>query len=71
MYVVACNRVGKSGKNIFFGHSMVIDPWGKILGELIEEKENFLTVDIDLSIVEEVRNKIPVFNDRRTEVYYL
>ena len=71
MYVVACNRVGKSGKNIFFGHSMVIDPWGKILGELIEEKEDFLTIDIDLSIVEEVRNKIPVFNDRRPEVYYL
>jgi len=71
MYVVACNRVGRSGKNIFFGHSMVIDPWGKILGELIEEKEDFLTIDIDLSIVEEVRNKIPVFNDRRPEVYYL
>lgn len=71
MYVVACNRVGKSGKNTFFGHSIAINPWGKILGELIEEKEDFLTVDIDLSIVEEVRNKIPVFNDRRPEVYYL
>jgi omega-amidase len=71
MYVVACNRVGKSGENIFIGHSMVINPWGKILGELIEEKEGFLIVDIDLSIVEEVRNKIPVFNDRRPEVYNL
>jgi len=71
MYVVACNRVGKSGKNIFFGHSMVINPWGEILGELIKEKEDFLIIDIDLSIVEEVRNKIPVFNDRRPEVYHL
>ncbi|UUZ96028.1 carbon-nitrogen family hydrolase [Paenibacillus sp. P25] len=29
MYVVACNRVGISGTTEFFGHSMVIDPWGK------------------------------------------
>ena len=50
---------------------MVINPWGEILGELIEEKEDFLTVDIDLSIVDEIRNKIPVFKDRRPEVYNL
>jgi len=71
MYVVACNRVGKSGGNVFFGHSMVINPWGEIVNELTEEKEDFLIADINLSLVDEVRNKIPVFKDRRPEMYHL
>ena len=71
MYVVACNRVGKSGGNTFFGHSMIIDPWGEIVDELTEEREDVLIVDIDLSLVDEVRNKIPVFKDRRPETYNL
>ena len=69
MYIVACNRVGKSGKNVFFGHSMVIDPWGEVVAELIEEKEDILTVEIDLNIVEKIRNEIPTFKDRRPEIY--
>jgi len=71
MYIVACNRVGKSGKNIFFGHSMIIDPWGEIMDELTEEKEDFIIRDINLSLVDEVRNKIPVFKDRRPKTYKL
>lgn len=68
MYVVAVNRVGNGGGNQFFGHSMVIDPWGNILAEGGEE-ETMLTVDIDLSEVGRVRKKIPVFEDRRPELY--
>jgi len=71
MYVVACNRAGKSGSNTFFGHSMVINPWGEVVDELTEEREDVLIVDIDLSLVDEVRNKIPVFKDRRPETYNL
>lgn len=68
MFVIACNRVGKSGKTHFFGHSMVIDPWGEVLVEGGEEEE-ILVVDIDLSLIEEVRNKIPVFADRQPDLY--
>ncbi|MFC4546961.1 carbon-nitrogen family hydrolase [Paenactinomyces guangxiensis] len=68
MYVVAVNRVGEGGGNQFFGHSMVIDPWGNVLIEGGDE-ESILTVEIDLSEVERVRRKIPVFEDRRPELY--
>ncbi len=68
MFVVACNRVGVEGKATFFGHSMVIDPWGEILGELGEE-EGLLSVEIDPPQVETIRKKIPVFADRRPELY--
>ncbi|MEF3308175.1 carbon-nitrogen family hydrolase [Paenibacillus sp. GYB004] len=68
MYVVACNRVGTSGTTSFFGHSMVIDPWGEILTEG-DESEQILTADLDLTVVDKVRATIPVFADRRPELY--
>lgn len=68
MYVVACNRVGISGTTEFFGHSMVIDPWGEIIAEG-GESEQVIRAAIDLDLVEEVRGKIPVFEDRRPALY--
>lgn len=68
MYVVACNRMGQSGETTFFGHSMIIDPWGEIVAEAGEE-ETILYADIDLDLVDEVRSRIPVFEDRRPQLY--
>ncbi|MGO4541255.1 carbon-nitrogen family hydrolase [Paenibacillus sp. 2TAB19] len=68
MFVIACNRMGKSGDTSFFGHSMVLDPWGETIAEAGEE-ETILYADIDLSLVDTVRNKIPVFEDRRPALY--
>jgi len=68
MYVVACNRSGISGSTHFFGHSMVIDPWGEVLAEAGEE-ETILRAEIDLALTDEVRGRIPVFEDRRPSIY--
>ncbi|WP_276351525.1 carbon-nitrogen family hydrolase [Cohnella caldifontis] len=68
MFVVACNTVGVSGKSNFFGHSMVIDPWGEVIAEAGEE-ETILTAEIDPRLAEEVRGRIPVFEDRRPHLY--
>jgi predicted amidohydrolase len=68
MYVVACNRTGVSGSTSFFGHSMVIDPWGEIVAEA-DEQETILQATIDLALVDEVRTRIPVFEDRRPALY--
>jgi omega-amidase len=68
MYVVACNSVGDNGATSFFGHSMIIDPWGEIVAEGGEQEE-IVTGDISINLVDEVRSRIPVFLDRRPEVY--
>ncbi|WP_424766015.1 carbon-nitrogen family hydrolase [Paenibacillus sp. sgz302251] len=68
MFVIACNRMGESGETSFFGHSIVLDPWGEIIAEAGEE-EMILYADIDLSLVDTVRSKIPVFEDRRPAIY--
>ncbi|MFQ3545115.1 carbon-nitrogen family hydrolase [Halobacillus rhizosphaerae] len=67
-FVVACNRVGSDPNNTFGGHSMVIDPWGNVVAEA-QEQEEILTADIDFSAVETIREQIPIFQDRRPDLY--
>lgn len=67
-YVIACNRAGSDPANTFAGHSMIIDPWGDVLCEA-SEGEEILMGDIDLMKVRDVRAQIPVFSDRRPELY--
>ncbi|WP_438495409.1 carbon-nitrogen family hydrolase [Paenibacillus sp. IHBB 3054] len=67
-YVVACNRAGADPANIFAGHSMIIDPWGDIICEA-GKSEEILSGVIDLQKVREVRQQIPIFSDRRPELY--
>ncbi|WP_438351196.1 carbon-nitrogen family hydrolase [Paenibacillus sp. FA6] len=69
MYVIACNTVGESGDASFFGHSMIIDPWGEIVVEG-GEGEEIVIGEVSISLVDEVRSRIPVFQDRRPEIYY-
>jgi omega-amidase len=67
-YVVACNRAGSDPANTFAGHSMIIDPWGETVAEAGEE-ETLLFGEIDTDLVPEIRSRIPVFEDRRPELY--
>jgi len=70
MYVVGCNRAGMSKDIHFCGHSCIIDPWGEIVAEA-DEDEELLTAEIEIDKVDEVRAKIPVFADRRPDIYNL
>ena len=51
-----------------YGHSLVVDPWGKIIDEL-DEKESILMVEIDPNIVDNVRGELPVLKHRKPIVY--
>jgi len=67
-FVLACNRVGESKGVAFGGASAVIDPWGEALVEG-GESEALLTVSFDPAFVDTVRQRIPIFKDRREEMY--
>ncbi|CDO02522.1 (R)-stereoselective amidase [Oceanobacillus picturae] len=67
-YVVACNRVGADPNNQFGGHSMVIGPWGEILEEA-DDQETILYSELDVEQVDNVRQRIPIFSDRRPGIY--
>ena len=67
-YIVATNAAGENGDTVFAGHSMIVDPWGKIVIEAGEDPL-LLTAEIDLDLVDDVRQRIPVFDDRRPDLY--
>lgn len=68
-FVVACNRVGADRANTFGGRSAAVDPWGTMLVEGGTEAE-LLHATLDLALVDDVRERIPVWNDRRPELYH-
>lgn len=68
-FVIACNRSGQDPNNVFAGHSLVIDPWGKVIVEA-GEGEELLLADISIGDTAAIRKQIPVFQDRKTEFYY-
>lgn len=58
-FVVAAAQTGEHhGGRKTYGHSMIIDPWGRIIAEAGKE-EGIIYADIDLSHVEETRISIP------------
>ncbi|MCC7361895.1 MAG: carbon-nitrogen family hydrolase [Anaerolineales bacterium] len=68
MFVAGVNRVGESKGEVFGGGSALIDPWGEAVVEA-GSAPALLTTEIDLARVDEVRRRIPVFEDRRPDVY--
>ena len=63
-YVVAPDQTG----NIYIGHSLVVDPFGRIVLDM-GDREGLEIVDLDLGIVAEAREKLPLLKNRRAEVY--
>jgi omega-amidase len=68
MYIVACNSAGETGGATFGGGSMIVDPWGKIVVAGGDDPGLF-TAEIELDKVDQIRERIPVFDDRRPELY--
>jgi len=67
-FVAACNRAGESKGEHFGGGSAVINPWGEAVVEA-GSGEILLTAEIDLDLADDVRARVPVFKDRRPDVY--
>ena len=63
-YVVAPDQIG----NIYVGHSMVVDPFGRIVLDM-EEREGLEVVELDNKLVDDVRKKLPLLKNRRSDIY--
>lgn len=71
-YVAASNRVGSEGPwNIgkFYGTSYFVNPRGQILAEASEDKDELVVADLDLSMIDEVRQTWQFYRDRRPDAY--
>lgn len=67
-YVIAAAQVGNHNeKRVSYGHSIVIDPWGEVLGELGGEKKDepeVILAEIDFEKLDKIRTQMPLL--RRT-----
>lgn len=66
-YIVAVNCSGEFKGTPFYGHSMVVDPMGKIVVEA-GSFEEVLYCKIDINYIKQVRSKINVLSDVREEL---
>jgi N-carbamoylputrescine amidase len=71
-FVAAINRVGTEAPwNLgqFFGQSYFCNPRGKIIAEASRDKDQIVTADLDLDLIDEARRAWPFFRDRRPDLY--
>lgn len=59
-YVLAPNQVGKGTRNVdTYGHSLIVDPWGRVIEQGTADTENVLITTLYKSEIQHVRKKIP------------
>jgi predicted amidohydrolase len=70
-FVIACDQADPAAQGVVatsaptgVGHSMVVSPYGEVLGRL-GAGEDTLVVDLDLAAVARAREAIPVLRNRR------
>ncbi len=68
-YVIASNRVGKDDGVPFCGSSAIIDPYGVVVASASADREELLVAEISLENLQSVRDRMPVFTDRRSDLY--
>jgi deaminated glutathione amidase len=64
-YVIAAAQGGthENGRRTF-GHSMIVDPWGKVLG-VLPEGEGVVIAELDPAQIASVRQQLPALAHRR------
>lgn len=67
-FIVGVNVAGSNPANTFAGHSLIINPWGEIIAEA-DESDSILQAEIQLEAVAQARGRIPIFADRRPDLY--
>lgn len=69
-YVLAAAQCGpRPPDRHTFGHSMIVDPWGRVLAEGPEDATAIVRAEVDTDSVADVRRRIPSLANRRPDVY--
>jgi N-carbamoylputrescine amidase len=67
--VVAANRFGDEGGQVFYGTSFITDETGEIVADLGRKEEGVLVASFDLDQIDQARAAWGFFRDRRTDLY--
>ncbi|HYM83300.1 MAG TPA: carbon-nitrogen hydrolase family protein [Candidatus Dormibacteraeota bacterium] len=64
-FVIAPARVGRWDGGTTYGHSAIVDPWGRILASLADEPGGHAIADLDFGELERIRRELPSLANRR------
>lgn len=68
-FVLAANQIGRTAPEFdSWGHSMMVDPWGRILAG-VEEGEGFAVAELDFEQQADIRERLPALDHRRPELF--
>src|SRR5437868_3244712 len=70
-YFIIANRVGTDDGVTLCGSSVIVDPSGAILAAAAPDREELIQAEISEQAIADVRNRVPVFAHRRSELYKL
>ena len=60
IFMIGCSPArDESASYVAYGHSIVTDPWGRILCQL-DQREGILEADLDTGLIDAVRRQIPL-----------
>jgi omega-amidase len=68
-YVLGCNRSGEEGERKYFGRSVIVAPSGDVLAVSEDDREDALRATLTAEALREQRMYLPVFGDRRPDLY--
>jgi len=69
-FVLAAGQVGRAEPKFdSWGHSMVADPWGRVLAQVDGDGEGYACADLDFVEQARIRSELPVLGNRRPELF--
>lgn len=69
VFVVAANQTGQHTPKLeSFGHSLVVDPWGRILADAGQTVDSMAIAEIDLQELVNIRESLPVLEHRKFQL---
>ena len=69
LFVIAAGQFGEAPPHFSsWGHSLIVDPWGRVLAELADG-EGHAIAELDLAELESVRERVPSLANRRPAAY--
>ena len=69
MFTVYSNRAGKEWEKVYFGESMVVNPFGEVIAKAKDEQDIIVSAVLDLDQVDKARIDVPTLRDLRNDLY--
>ena len=70
MYVIAPNQTGiGAGNESTYGHSLIVDPYGRIMSEMNGEDTGTITAELNREILNELRENVPIASHIKSQLF--